>query len=334
MTSPGPQLVGASSADTHIADATAVACFAHEGGRTDFEAWSVRVHRAASAAPGYLSGRVGIVDAPEFDWSISYTFDTEENLHRWLDGEARRELLAEGRALGFHSVSPDVVVVDGQPPGTGIAAFTHAVMAGKEAEFIATERTIVALSASFPGFEGATVVAPANGSDRWLSMLRFRTDRQLLSWMNSDERQRALPALRAQLTDDFSVITQRTPFGSILRMEEGVTKVTPNWKSAMLVLLVLYPTVMTLSRFLGPVLDRAGAEPWLSMWLSQIVSVGLMTWLLMPAVTGWFRRWLDPVQGSGLRITLLGALVVVVIYAATLALFASVTWLQFWAHPD
>ena len=67
----------------------------------------------------------------------------------------------------------------------------------------------------------------------------------------------------------------------------------------MLVLLVLYPTVMTLSRFLGPVLDDLGAEPWLSMWLSQIVSVGLMTWFLMPLVTGWFRRWLDPVDGAG-----------------------------------
>ena len=34
---------------------------------------------------------------------------------------------------------------------------------------------------------------------------------------------------------------------------------TPNWKSAMLVLLVLYPTVMLLSRFLGPIVDGFGA---------------------------------------------------------------------------
>ena len=102
----------------------------------------------------------------------------------------------------------------------------------------------------------------------------------------------------------------------------------------MLVLLVLYPTVMTLSRFLGPVLDDLGAEPWLSMWLSQIVSVGLMTWFLMPVVTGWFRRWLDPVDGAGARVSLVGAAVVAAVYAATLTIFASVTWLQFWDYLD
>ena len=75
-------------------------------------------------------------------------------------------------------------------------------------------------------------------------------------------------------------------------------------------------------------------EPWLSMWLSQIVSVGLMTWFFMPAVTGWFRRWLDPVDGAGRRISLIGAVVVVVVYLATLTLFASVNWLQFWDYID
>ena len=69
---------------------------------------------------------------------------------------------------------------------------------------------------------------------------------------------------------------------------------TPNWKSAMLVLLVLYPTVMVLSRFFGPILDRVGAEPWLALWVSQIVSVSALQWWLMPTVTRPFRNWLDP----------------------------------------
>jgi hypothetical protein len=102
----------------------------------------------------------------------------------------------------------------------------------------------------------------------------------------------------------------------------------------MLVLLALYPTVMLLSRFLGPVLADLGAGPWLSMWLSQIVSVGLLTWVLMPAVTGWFRRWLDPVDGAGVRVSLIGAGVIVIGYALTLTLFASVQWLQFWDYLD
>ncbi len=100
----------------------------------------------------------------------------------------------------------------------------------------------------------------------------------------------------------------------------------------MLVLLVLYPTVMTLSRFLGPVLKDMGAEPWLSLWLSQIVSVAVLTFVLMPLATRLFTRWLDPIDGASVRVSALGATVVVAVYAATLWLFAAVTWLDFWTH--
>jgi antibiotic biosynthesis monooxygenase (ABM) superfamily enzyme len=177
------------------------------------------------------------------------------------------------------------------------------------------------------------MLGPDEASEESVSILRFRTDHQLQAWMNSTERRDALPHLRSQLAEDFTVITHSTPFGSILRVQDGTTAVTPNWKTAMLVLLVLYPTVMTLSRFLGPALTQVGAQEWLAMWLSQIVSVGLMTWFLMPVVTGWFRRWLDPVDGAGWRVSLIGAGVVVVVYVATLTLFASVQWLQFWDYP-
>ena len=159
---------------------------------------------------------------------------------------------------------------------------------------------MVALSAAFSGFEGAALLRPDRESGRMVvdPALSHRRATAGLDELGGAPRG-ALPELRSQLTQDFSVITHSTPFGSILRVQDGITRVTPEWKTAMLVLLVLYPTVMTLSRFLGPVLDDLGAEPWLSMWLSQIVSVGLMTWFLMPVVTGWFRRWLDPVDGAG-----------------------------------
>ncbi|MDT5263738.1 MAG: uncharacterized protein QOI90_364, partial [Mycobacterium sp.] len=101
--------------------------------------------------------------------------------------------------------------------------------------------------------------------------------------------------------------------------------------------LVLYPTVMVLSRVFVPVLDHAGAGPWLALWVSQIASVSALQWWLMPNVTRPFRTWLDPVDGAGLRISAIGAAVVIVGYGLTLALFAlfaSVKWLQFWDFAD
>lgn len=330
MTSPSPPTIGRAFG---TGGAAVVLSFSSAGDRQAFAEWSRRTVEAARTAQGFLSSRVGM-EATELDWSIALTFDAEEHLHRWLDGTERRALLAEGRALGVNPIGADVIVVPGRSPGTGVEVFRHPVTPGREPEFVAVQRRLRELTGTFPGYEGTALLRPGEEGGDWVSVLRFRTDHQLSAWMDSEQRQQALPTLRSQLSKDFSVVTRSTPFGSIVRVEDGATKITPNWKSAMLVLLVLYPTVMTLSRFLGPVLDGAGASPWLSMWLSQIVSVALMTWIFMPAVTGWFRRWLDPSSGAGSRVTLIGVLVILAVYLATLTLFATVPWLQFWAHPN
>lgn len=329
MEQPSPQVLNG-AADT--GGSTVITCFSPDSAAEDFAAWSSQLHVAASEAQGFTAGSVGLIADSGFDWSIASTFDTEQNLHAWLDGPKRRRLLADGRTRGFAPAGRDILVAEGRTSGTGILVFRHSVSAGKEGDFLEAQRRLVALSATFSGFEGATLIPTGNQS--WLSALRFRTDQQLQAWLDSTERDEALSTLRPQLSEGFTVVTGRTPFGSVVRVEDGITTTTPTWKSAMLVLLVLYPTVMTLSRFLGPVLDGAAIPPWLSMWLSQIASVGLMSFLFMPAVTGWFHRWLDPVEGAGRRVTSIGVLVIVAIYLATLALFGSVTWLQFWAHPE
>ena len=314
--------------------ATAVSLFHRTGDPAGFAAWAQDVAAAAASLPGHLRNSVGAPSSPEFDWAISSTFDSAEDLHRWLDSAARSTALIDGAGRGFQRKCADLILPGAAALPTGTSVFEHQVGPGLEESFVQTQARLIALSRSFSGFEGAALVQPDTDPAEWVSILRFRTDEQLAAWLNSAERTAALPELRAQLSQDFSVLAHSTPFGSILRVQDGVTRVTPEWKTAMLVLLVLYPTVMTLSRFLGPVLDDLGAQPWLSMWLSQIVSVALMTWFLMPAVTGWFRRWLDPVQGAGVRVSAIGAGVVAAVYAVTLTIFASVTWLQFWDYLD
>ena len=155
---------------------------------------------------------------------------------------------------------------------------------------------------------------------------------QLAAWLDSAERGAALHELREALSQDFSTVAGTTPFGTTVRLQDGRTLMTPNWKSAMLVLAVLYPTVMLLSRFLGPVVDQWGTPPWLGLWLSQIVSIVAMQWWLMPAASRPLRRWLDPVDGAGVRVSLVGAVVLLAGYAVTLTLFASVQQLQFWDY--
>lgn len=308
--------------------ATVVTIFHPTNDLSAFVGW---VDDLRASAPTATDLQVSVVGEPHLDWGVAARFADEQALHQWLDSRARQRVLDEGRKRGILCATADLVISDdgGVPQGVGV--FWHTVAPGREAEFVAAEALLADASSRFSGFEGCCTFAPADGGDS-MSVLRFRTERQLATWLGSPERVEALGALRRSLSREFSLVSSTTAFGATVRIENGRTAVTPKWKTAMLILLVLYPTVMLLSRFLGPVLNHAGTPPWLAMWLSQVVSVAALQWLLMPWAGRRFRLWLDPVDGAGTRTSALGAAVLVTGYVLTLVLFAAVQWLQYWDY--
>jgi antibiotic biosynthesis monooxygenase (ABM) superfamily enzyme len=296
-----------------------------------FDEWVLELRSVARTAPGFEESQVSVHADERLDYALAATFRTERQLNDWLDGRARAAVMAEGATLGFHRASSDLVIIEGELTPPGVAVFRHGVAAGRDADFVAAQGDLTGVSSGFPGYEG-TVVFPAGVSGEWTSLIRFRTERLLGEWLKSNQRQKSLSSLRSTLVRDFSTASHTTPFGTTVRIENGKTELTPSWKSAMLVLMVLYPTVMLLTRFLAPQLDRLGGEPWLVMWLSEVASVSALQWLLMPFAAKRMRRWLDPVDGAGLAVTLRGAAVVGAVYVVTLTVFATVTWLQFWDY--
>jgi antibiotic biosynthesis monooxygenase (ABM) superfamily enzyme len=90
----------------------------------------------------------------------------------------------------------------------------------------------------------------------------------------------------------------------------------------MLVVLCLYPTVILLSKSLAPALSHLGAGQALAVFVGNVISVVLLQWVLVPAASLPFRRWLDPIDGATARISLAGAAVLVVGYAALVLIFA------------
>lgn len=311
------------------APVTAVTVFHPAADADGFAAWLAELIASARAAAGFCAAAPGVHDARRFDWALAVTFDTEDRLHAWLDSADRAAVVAAGEGHGYWSSTTDLVITEGQAPPPGVSAFRHSVAAGKQDDFVAIQVELTEASAAFPGFQGTALFPPQAGGD-WLSVVRFRTQRQLARWLQSRERDEVLGELRSSLTKEFAPVSSTTPFATTVRTENGTTMMTPDWKSAMILLLVLYPTVMILSRFLGPVLDHLGAPPWLAMWLSQVTSVSLMTWWLMPWASRPFTRWLDPVDGADRRISTIGAVVVIACYGVTLAIFAMVKYLQYW----
>lgn len=298
-----------------------------------FRSWAQRLLVSAHHSAGNTAGQLSMHFDPKLDAAVLVRFATEDALHDWLDSEDRAQVLRDGAAHGYWRMTSDLVVPDDGLPPPGMAVFGHQVDAAKTSEFEAGQIRLADEARKFRGFEG-TVVFGADPTGSWNTAIRFRTAEQLARWWHSAERAAALPALRTSLSEDFTAVAHTTAFGSTLRTENGRTRITPKWKTAMLLLLVLYPVVMLLSRFVGPHLAAAGAKPWLVMWLSQICSVGLLSFVFMPRASALFRRWLDPVDGGGLRRSLIGAVVIVALYAATMLLFASVHWLQFWDYDN
>ena len=223
-------------------------------------------------------------------------------LDAWLDSAERRSVLREGESQGWWRCSSDLILTRGEAPTANVGIFLHSVTPGKEAEFIAAQSELTRSSSAFPGYEG-TAVFPADSAGQWTSVLRFRSADQLAEWMRSRERQEALPRLRGELTRDFAQLARSAPFGSTIRVADGQTRITPAWKTAMLVLLCLYPTVMVLSKSLSPALGNLGVSQSLSVFAGNVVSIVALQWILVPAVSRPLRRWLDPIDGSSTRIS-------------------------------
>ncbi|OBA62691.1 hypothetical protein A5647_07045 [Mycobacterium sp. 1100029.7] len=285
-----------------------------------FRHWVASYLASARHSPGHVSARESVQGNKPLDWAVEVAFSTSDLLESWLDSAERRAVLGEGESQGWWRCASDLVVTAGEPPAANVGVFLHSVAPGKEAEFVTAQSELTRSSSHFPGYEG-TAVFPADSTGQWMSVLRFRSPDQLAAWMRSRERRDALPRLRGELTRDFSELARSAPFGSTIRVADGQTRITPGWKTAMLVLLCLYPTVTLLSHYLSPALDHVGVRAPVSMFLGNVISIVALQWVLVPAVSRPFRRWLDPIDGAPARISIAGAAAVLIGYAALLVVF-------------
>ena len=105
-------------------------------------------------------------------------------------------------------------------------------------------------------------------------------------------------------------------FSGWLRFGEGTQEgLPPNWKQAMSVVLALYPTVMVLNLTVGRELGAVGVPGYFALFVGNLLSVSILTWLLMPLVNRAFAFWLVPRKTSSLRYHVAGAALMVLCWA-------------------
>lgn len=170
--------------------------------------------------------------------------------------------------------------------------FAREIRTGHEDRYEQWLAGISSSSAKFVGSQGTTILRPAEGREQYIAITQFDSAANLEVWMESSERETWLSKLE-------SINVCQEDVMSLAGVERWFTlpgtaqrKMPPRYKTAALVFLGLYPLVLLLDVVLGPLLSGLPAP--LRTFISLVVSVSLMVWAVLPALTKLFAGWLHP----------------------------------------
>lgn len=183
---------------------------------------------------------------------------------------------------------------------------------------------IAAASAKFPGYEATDVYAPVEGEQDWVIILHFTDSETMQGWLKSTVRAEWLTKLQGAEAE-FQLKSLPSGFGAWFTGLAGPTQgpLPPAWKMVLSVLLGLYPTVMLLTLFVNPHLDRLGRAA--SILIGTVLSVCLLQWLIMPALQVLLARWLRVRPPHGRAITVWGLVLILLALGGIWFLFRVAT---------
>lgn len=320
MASPGTD--PATEPPLRVTATVVVAQRVRPGHEEEFRRWQDGVNRTVGSFAGFLGTEILAPESGQDEWKILYRFDSTDNLEAWLGSPAREALLERGSHLFAAPASQQVLV--GEPGQNDVAVVvSHPVRPELEEEFLAWQRRMTDAERSFPGFRGSELFRPVPGvQDDWSIVYRYDSSEHLDSWLDSPERQRLLA--EGSKFSDFELHRISNPFGSWFSFGEAAPGVEAPaaWKTALSVLVGLYPTVVLLTLAISEL--WTSADLWESLLLGNVLSVSLLTWVVMPVVTRALRFWLAPAPGTASRrVDVLGAVASI----GFLTLAALVFWL-------
>lgn len=183
-------------------------------------------------------------------------------------------------SLDLHMSRSSAVVVQRVPPARVEA-------------FLDWQREAVGAAEGFAGYCGTDVFPPAAGrGDEWVVLIHFDSEESLARWLDSPERARRVEELRAKV-GDFDLKTLKDGFGPWFVRQSPAEAAAPapaSWKMALTVLFALFPTVMILTIFVGPLTSPLGLAA--SMLIGNAMSISILQWAVMPWLTRGLDAWL------------------------------------------
>ncbi|GAA3343288.1 antibiotic biosynthesis monooxygenase [Amorphoplanes nipponensis] len=182
------------------------------------------------------------------------------------------------------------------PPLAVTVAITRRADPSRNAEMLAWVRAGAALAEDFPGFLGVGWVRPVLGSTEWHMLYRFADADALHAWEESPQRQWWLSSAQGMV--EHTRMERRTGIEGWFDppQEQQVDDLTgppgppPRWKQAVIIWLGFFPVSLLAAVTLGRLL--AGQHVMVRTLVTTVCLTPLMTYLVLPRVTGALQWWL------------------------------------------
>lgn len=173
-----------------------------------------------------------------------------------------------------------------------ITIFSRSVRPGHIEQYEQWTTGINAEAAKFPGSQGATVLRAGVDRREFHTILQFDTPDHLEGWLDSPKRAEWLERLTG-------IVIETEEVNSLTGMErwftlpsQGVAQAPPRYKTALLLLLGLYPVTYLMAWIFSPL--AASLTPPLLKLVVMIATIVVMVWGVMPGLTRVFFWWLYP----------------------------------------
>ena len=289
-----------------------------------FARWQNDISHVVAAQPGFVRQSVMPPSPPgQVDWVILQHFDSTQSALAWLRSEERQRLLAEAQPMlvgqnDVHLVSDSK---SGVLPAPASAVISTRIKPGQEPLYLKWEQRIAAAQAKSPGFQGYRFDPPVAGvQDDWLTILRFDSEANLQTWLDSTERKKLLEEADA-FTEEYHTRIVRTGFDQWFQVGKTGASTPPSWKQNMIVLMMLYPAVFLITAWLEHpfLVGKLEMKHWSALFIENGISV-----LLLSVVVPWAGRrfdwWLRPTDPNPKR-DIVGVALILVFYLFSLVAF-------------
>jgi antibiotic biosynthesis monooxygenase (ABM) superfamily enzyme len=291
------------------------------GSEEAFAAWQGRHEAAVSKFAGFIGSDIVPPTASDEQWTLLLNFDSRENLTAWQQSKERAASLAELVPLttggDFGEIMPAASHEAAEPETTVTQVIFSRVKPGMEARYRDWSARIQHAQSRYPGYRGTFLQPPPAGSTRWVTMLRFDSSEHLNAWLASPERAEMLKET-GEFIEGEELVRLATSFPGWVPINPSTGQAPPNWATALLVLVGLYPIVALELKFLNPLL--AGWPPSVGMFTGNVLSVAATSFVTMPLLIRAFSWWLfidmkkHPRNGSA------GVAILAVIFAVEICL--------------